>query len=128
MSRTITGWKLPDAERSRLLERFAPHYEHVIADHVTLRYGTDGQTPLPAATYAEIVGIADDGSGVEALVVAIDGQTERGDGSRFHITWSLASDREAKESNDVIAEDGWVTIEPAIIVRIVPARWNARAA
>ena len=121
MSRTITGWKLPEAERERLLERFEPRYKRVIADHVTLRYGTDKHTSLPAASDAEIVGIAYDGNGVEALVIAIDGQTERGDGSHFHITWSLGNGRKAKESNDVMATHGWKMIEPAIPVRIGPA-------
>lgn len=124
MSRTIAGWKLPEAERGRLLQRFEPRYERVIADHVTLRYGTDKDTSLPAATDAEVVGIADDASGVEALVIAIAGRTERGDGSHFHITWSLADGRKAKESNDVIAAHGWKRIEPEVPIRIEPAQWR----
>ncbi len=41
-------------------------------------------------------------SGVEAMVVAIDGTTDRPDGSTYHITWSLGDGRRARESNDVL--------------------------
>jgi hypothetical protein len=43
------------------------------------------------------VGEADDGAGVQALVVRIGGTTERPDGAIYHITWSLAEGREARE-------------------------------
>jgi len=49
MTRSIAGWKLPTAERDRLLERFEPAYANLVADHVTLRFDTAEDTPLPAA-------------------------------------------------------------------------------
>lgn len=70
-----------------------------------------------------MVGEASDAAGVQALVVAIDGATARGDGSHFHITWSLAPGRRAKESNDVISRRGWQIIDPPIAIRLRPARW-----
>ena len=125
MARQITGWKLDGSDRARLLDRFPPLFHQIVADHVTLRFGTDGHTPLPAQTSGEIVGEADDGSGVQALVVRIGGTTDRGDGSVYHITWSLGAHRHAKESNDVIARSGWRTVEPAISIRLIPGRWTA---
>lgn len=124
MARTIAGWRLPRGERSRLLTRFPPRYPKVIADHVTLRFGTDDATPLPAARRGEIIGEAGDGAGVQALVVRIDGTTERGDGSRYHLTWSLGVGRAAKESNDVIGERGWDPVDPPVPVALDPARWR----
>ena len=53
------------------------------------------------------MGVADDGAGVQALVVEIGGTTRRPDGATYHIAWSLAPGREAVESNDVIRERGW---------------------
>lgn len=123
MSRPIAGWKLDAEDREALLARFPARYARTVADHVTLRFGTDAATPLPVATRGEIVGEADDGQGVQALVVRIGGTTERGDGSRFHITWSLAEGRAAKESNEVIAAHGWRAIAPSVPVRLTPARW-----
>ncbi|MBR2172462.1 hypothetical protein [Sphingopyxis sp.] len=124
MTRTIAGWKLPPAERDRLLERFETRYAELVADHVTLRFGTAEDTPLPAAHAGEIVGEVDDGAGVQALVVRIGGTTDRGDGSHYHITWSLGPGREAKESNDVLAATKWQRVHPPIAIALAPARWT----
>jgi hypothetical protein len=117
---SATGWKLPSDERERLLRRFPPKYEYVIADHVTLSIG-DGR--LPAKPDARIVGRADDGDSLECLVVELDGTTDRPDGSTYHITWSLGLGRKAVESNDVLREYGWEPINPPIPLELEPARF-----
>jgi hypothetical protein len=124
MTRTIVGWKLPPAERDRLLERFAAHYAQLLADHVTLKFGTDKDTALPTLHTGEIVGEVDDIRGVQALIVRIAGTTDRGDGSHYHITWSLAPGREAKESNDALAATKWQRVHPPIAILLTPARWT----
>jgi hypothetical protein len=124
MTRSIVGWRVPRDERERLLERFEPLYPDVVADHVTLRFGTDEDTPLPTARSGEIVGEVEDGAGVQALIVRIGGTTDRGDGSHYHITWSLAAGREAKESNDVLAATKWQRVHPPIAIALAPARWT----
>lgn len=111
------GWKLPPDERVRLLRLYPPRYSCIVADHVTL---PEADIPTPATF--RIVGRADDGRGVEAMVVERDGRSERPDGGRYHITWSLEHGREAKESNDVIAEVGWRMFDGGA-VRAEPARW-----
>lgn len=123
MPRQITGWKLDTTDRARLLSRFRPLFPRVVADHVTLRFGTDSDTHLPTELSGEVVGQVDDGAGVQALVVRIGGTTDRGDGSFYHLTWSLGPGRQAKESNDVIARLGWQPIEPPVPIRLHPARW-----
>jgi hypothetical protein len=120
---TVTGWKLPKTERELLLRRFPPKYENVDADHVTLRVGATLDTPLPARPSAEIIGRADDGRSLECLVVALDGTTDRPDGSTYHITWSLGPGRAARESNDVLRDHGWSYIEAPIPVELEPARF-----
>ena len=117
----VTGWKLPHNERQRLLERFRPRYERTIADHVTLQLGSGA--PLPDEKRGRIVGRADDGRSLECLVVEIGGTSNRPDGSVYHITWSLGADRKAKESNDVLAEQGWDPIAEPIDIAIEPARF-----
>jgi len=124
MSRQIAGWKLDPADRDRLLGLFAPLFRQTVADHVTLRFGTDAGTPLPAETSGEVVGEVDDGAGVQALVVQIGGVTDRGDGSHFHITWSLGEGRHAKESNDVIRARGWRDLYRPIAIRIESGSWR----
>ena len=120
---TVTGWKLPSEEREALLERFPPRYENVIADHVTLRVGATSATPLPRKVDARIVGRADDGKSLECLVVELDGTTDRPDGSTYHITWSLGPGRKARESNDVLRDQGWEHVPAAIDVVLQPARF-----
>ena len=118
----FVGWALDRVEREVLLERFAPRYPNVVADHVTLKFG-DRAAELPTETAGVIVGVADDGAGVQALVVLIGGTTDRPDGSTYHVTWSLAFGRRAKESNDVIARFGWRVLEEPAPLSLTPTAY-----
>lgn len=102
------GWKLGSDCRAMLLTDLPPHYPRTIADHVTLAVA--GNSAPAFAGAARIIGRADDGEGVEAFVVEINGSTARPDGGTWHITWSLAEGRTARESNDVIAAQGWDSV------------------
>lgn len=119
---SVIGWKLDRAERDRLIQQFPPRYDRPVADHVTLKVDASRE-PLPPEARAAIVGRTDDDIGVEAMVVTIDGSVARPDGSTFHITWSLADGRRAKESNDVLAERGWQELDHPIPVTLTPARF-----
>ena len=123
--RWVTGWKLDPGERERLLARFKPLFPDVIADHATLRTGTDHKTPLPRETAGEIVGGTDDGSGAQALVVRIGGTTDRSDGSTYQITWSLdrARGRRPVESNALLAQVDRQALPEPVPIRLRPARF-----
>ena len=116
----VTGWKLDRAERDQLLKQFPPKYDQAVADHVTLK---PGGKELPHEVIAAIVGRTDDEQGVEAMVVTIDGTVDRPDGSTYHITWSLAEGRRAKESNDVLKERDWQEFDHPVPVTLKPARF-----
>lgn len=118
----IEGWKLDAASRADLLDRFPPRYAEAVADHVTFKSGLDG-APMPEIDHCVLIGRADDGEGVEAMVVAIAGSTGRPDGSTWHITWSLAPGRRAVESNDVIARHGWEELPGAIPIPLTRSWW-----
>lgn len=120
----VLGWLVDEDERPELLRRFPATYSDVVAHHVTLQSDAPSDSALPSETSAEIVGEADDGQGVQALVVRIGGTTDRPDGSTFHITWSLdrSRGRKAVESNDVIARHGWIPCD-AVPVKLRPARF-----
>lgn len=120
---SVIGWKLEPGQRAELLLMFPPAYRDIVADHVTLRSKAAGDAPLPDETQGEMVGRADDGEGVEAMVVAIGGTTDRPDGSTWHITWSLSDGRHARESNAVIAALGWTPFDLPVPVQLRPARW-----
>ncbi|AWJ86651.1 hypothetical protein TSH58p_24580 (plasmid) [Azospirillum sp. TSH58] len=113
------GWALPEAERARLLALFPARYARTVAHHVTLAHGVGPGHPLPTEREGTITGLADDGLGVQALVVAIAGTTDRPGGGTYHVTWSLGPGRRAVESNAVIARLGWSPVEPAA-VRLEP--------
>jgi hypothetical protein len=117
----VAGWRIDRGEREALLRCFPPRYETVVADHVT--YGHVPRSELPRHERAELVGRADDGAGVEAMVVRLGGSHERPTGGTYHITWSLCRGREAVESNDVIAEKGWQPLEEGASVGLEPANW-----
>jgi len=119
----VIGWKLDREQRRELLQQFPPRFGNVVADHVTLQAKAARDAPLPQEAEGEIVGRADDGRGVEAMVVAIAGTTDRPDGSTYHITWSLADGREARESNDMLRQQKWERFELPMPVRLEPARW-----
>jgi hypothetical protein len=119
----VIGWKLPGEDRARLLDRFPPSYPDVVADHVTLQADAPAHAALPPAENGRVVGIADDGHSLQALVVEIGGTTGRPDGSTYHITWSLdrAAGRKPVESNDLIREKGWREVAP-VPIALAPAR------
>ncbi len=118
---SVVGWTLDKGERGVLLERFPPLYAATVAHHVTLATEAERHA-LPNAVHAAIVGHSDDGRGVEAMVVTIDGYTARPDGSTFHITWSLRDGRRARESNDVLKEFGWIALDQPVPITLTPAR------
>ena len=101
-----------------MLEGFPPAYPGIVADHVTHK---PDDAPMPHADTGRIIGRADDGQGVEAMVVEVAGRLRRPDGGVYHITWSLGPGREAKESNAVIAEKGWVALMTPVDVALIAA-------
>ena len=118
---SVIGWILDEGERAALLEQFPPRYAKPIAHHVTLKTDAE-EDPLPRDVKASIVGRTDDDEGVQAMVVAIDGVTDRPDGSTYHITWSLGEGRRARESNDVLKERGWEELDHPIPITLTPGR------
>ena len=119
----VIGWKLDREQRKELLQQFPPKYPNVDADHVTLQVKASRDAPLPDEQLGEIVGHADDGQGVEAMVVSIGGTVGRPDGSIYHITWSLGPGRKARESNDVLAAGPWEPIDLPMPIKLQPGRW-----
>lgn len=121
--RSVAGWKLDRGQRAQMLDRLGSAYANVVADHVTLAANIAADAHLPDPVNAEAIGRIDDGRGVEALVVAIDGSTARPGGGTYHITWSLGPGRRAKESNDALAAAPWQPLPDPIPLELTPARW-----
>lgn len=120
MPERVMGWLLNHEDRERLLAAVPAAYVRVVAHHVTLSINTPADASLPTERSGTVVGLANDGNGVQALVVEIGGTVQRPDGSVFHITWSLADGRRAVESNDVIGRLGWTPLPDRVQFQLEP--------
>jgi hypothetical protein len=120
-SKGYVGWLLPAHEREMLLKIIPAHYERLIAHHCTLQFGVDSLHPLPTQHQAEVLGVADDAAGVQALVLRIGGSVFRPDHSVYHVTWSLAAGRQAVESNAVIQSHGYTSMWPQTVIDLEPS-------
>jgi hypothetical protein len=116
------GWLLPEHERTKLLEIFKPSYPDIIAHHVTFKFGAKQGYPLPTETLGEVVGVADDGDRVQALVVTVGGEVYNADNRIMHITWSLdkAKGARAHMSNHVIGDGNFTRLEQKVPFQLVP--------
>lgn len=92
------AFHLNEDERANLLEQIPPAYPRVVADHVTIQLKKPDT--LPEARHIDILGVADDGNGLQALVVSVDGERARPDGKPYHITWSLDPEKTAPAEYD----------------------------
>ncbi|MFD1951590.1 hypothetical protein ACFSGX_12520 [Sphingomonas arantia] len=120
---SIIGWKLYPSERERLLVSIRPTWPDVVADHVTLDASAKDASALPTQREGVIVGSIDDGNGLQALVVSINGTTRRPDGNTFHITWSLdrSKGRRANESNALLSSRIFEPLKDPIVIHLFPA-------
>jgi hypothetical protein len=103
---------LSPASKSQLLEKFPPKFSDVYADHITYQFGVPRPEHMPSVDDVQVIGYAC-GEGIEAAVVAINGNTKRLDGSTYHITLSLDYYKgvRPKDSN-VLLKQGWDTVPP----------------
>ncbi len=108
---SYSGWLLSEQSKIELLERFVPRFPDVIAHHVTLNRLRD--IPDEVET-AEVVGYVTDNTGLETLVVKINGTMVRPDGAFYHITWSLdrAAGYKPVDSKKIIFQEGIEPCEP----------------
>jgi hypothetical protein len=100
--------------RAMLQDKFPPKYKDFIGHHITIKFGVPADTTLPSQQYdTTVVGYADDGKGIEALVVSVNGDTRRPDGRTYHITWSIdcSSGYKPVDSNKLI-KNGYKEVTP----------------
>lgn len=121
-----SGYRLNDDSRSKLAGIFPPKYSEFIGHHITERFGIrKSEANLPDTVDARVVGYAET-DGLEALVVEINGTTQRPDGSTYHITWSLDRTKGFKpvHSNNLL-KNGWQNMDP-INIHVTPQFFEMR--
>lgn len=115
------AFELDEQSRNILLKAFPPKYPEVIGHHITHQFSVPEGTKLPSELKdVKVIGYADDGTSLEALVVAINDSIQRPDGGTYHITWSLDREQGRKpvHSNNLIKEQGYEKISPIQIAAI----------
>ena len=93
---TVNGAPVP-------LRWSAPAEMHVTEEFAVKEGAGNAWAKAPASGQnIRVIGYALDNTGVESLVVSVDGQTQRSDGKYYHLTRSLAEGRRANESMSVV--------------------------
>jgi len=108
-----TAYVLDKKSRRELAKQFPPKYPEFVGHHTTIKFGVPKDAPKPKPADVKVVGYADDGEGLEALVVAVNGSVDRPDGSVYHITWSLdrSLGRKPVQSNALV-QNGYESVKP----------------
>lgn len=112
MSMGYIAFVLSQQSQEALLARFSPSFVRVIAHHVTLAFGcTEEVLPLVLAQLGWEPGQQDvtvvdyyqsTEVGVDCVTVSINGNEEREDGSRYHVTLSVAAGVSPVASNKIV--------------------------
>jgi len=116
-----TAYVLTDESRSQLEEKYPPKYSKFVGHHVTVEFGVPADAEVPEEAEVKVLGFNDSGDGLEALVVSVNGEIKRPDGSKYHITWSLDPEKYApKDSNELLKESYWYTMSLPTVIDTTP--------
>ena len=114
LTEMYTAYELDKKSRQILAATFPPKYPDFIGHHITNKMVKKNEVTLPAMPKSvRVIGYADDGEGLEALVVEVNGRKLRPDGKLYHITWSLdrSKGRKPVQSNGLVM-NGYDPVTP----------------
>ncbi|MGZ8924430.1 MAG: hypothetical protein ACXW2E_00970 [Nitrososphaeraceae archaeon] len=124
---SYVAFVLDERSRANLLRKVAPIHPNVICHHVTLRFGVhkdDSQFIMNKFNNLNAVNVrgivADDK--VQALIVDINGNIFRSDGSVYHVTHSIDRAKGAKpvDSNKLLeVVSSWKLFDGGIVTGVV---------
>jgi hypothetical protein len=98
------AYVLSNNSLNKLKQVINQDYPDLIAHHITYKFGVKPTEAIPPETdEIYVIGVASQ-DGVQALLVSINGQVERSDGSLYHITWSIdkSAGKKPVDSNKII--------------------------
>jgi hypothetical protein len=113
---TYSSYIITSNSRATLKKEIPFLHSRPVGHHITYKY-PDFSNPPPTKS-VKVIGVAQDDQ-AQALIVEIDGSTERPDKGTFHITWSLKHVPPVY-SNTLIRESGWKPLEEPIEIQVVP--------
>ena len=109
------GADIPGKTRSFLLRRFPPAHANVQCRTVTHAYNVASAFGAPEGALSVAIYGYHRGNTHDALLVRVNGQLFRPDGSRYFIALSIAPDEEPARAGD-IDSDSIVPVAPEIIL------------
>ena len=115
-----TAYVLTDEAKETLIKKFPPKYEKFIGHHITVQFGVPNDTETPDPARIKIIGRADTGDGLEALVVSVDGSQDRPDGKIYHITWSLDPDKYKPVDSNTLLTNKQFALSMPVSIETVP--------
>ena len=113
MKKGYTAFNLTKEARQLVLNLFTPKFNNVVAHHITYKFNVSENDTIPSITTAKIVGYAED-ENAQAVVVEVEGSSQRPDGGILHITICHNSSVKPYYSNNLIAK-GFTKINPVEI-------------
>lgn len=121
MPKGYTYYRLTEISKNKLLRAFPKQYKKLIAHHITEKFGDVDQSDIPSDANVQVIGHADSEDGLEALVVTVNGNLRREDGSIYHITWSLDPAKyKPVDSNKLIMDGNWYRLYYKILISTEP--------
>lgn len=114
-----TGYLLSQDSRDKLRKIFPPKNSTWLGHHITETFGVPSDHPEPETpSRVQVVGYAES-EGLEGLLVSIDGTTERPNGGKYHITWSIDKEKGVKpvHTNKIINDAQSIT---PIDIEVIP--------
>lgn len=117
-----TAYLISDKDRARMEKLFPPKYSKFIGHHITEQFGVPASASAPdMPEHVFVLGEADSGDGLQALIVGVNGNVNRPDGKIYHVTWSLDPDKyKPKDSNTLIELHGFERIRGIIAIDVQP--------
>lgn len=116
-----TAYVLTEDVKQQLLSVFPPSYDTVVAHHITVQFGVDKDAPPPDKATIKVVGHVDSEDGLQVLVCSVNGTTSRGDGSLWHITWSLDDTKYKPVDSKALLKKKLYNLSVPIQIDTVPA-------
>ena len=116
-----TGYELTEDSRKKLEILYPPKYRNFLGHHITEKFGVDANEPPPEnPDKVEVIGYINNDKNVEGFLVAIDGKTNRPDGSRYHITWSIDRSKGAKPYHTNLYVDDALRLNSPVEIEVTP--------
>lgn len=116
-----SAYLIDDVERAMLKVLYPPKHDTFIGHHITEKFGIKPDDVVPNDPQnVNIIGYFSNNL-VEFFTVEINGNTDRKNGGKYHLTWSINKDKGAKPVDSNTYVDYAEPISPIPLTKCVAA-------